>query len=122
MMRRLGLVFFASCAVIAAEEPVSIRLSAPFVGPGGEIRVTCRVPRNEHNRKLTLGVENEQQSDRQLDGEAATITHEMWVKHLTCDAGAAFCELTIDSGKVRRVAQRFRVMGCPGDDSSFDSP
>jgi hypothetical protein len=121
-MRRLALVFYASCAVIAAEEPVSLRLSAPFVTPGGEIRVTCKVPRNEHNRKLSLGVENEQTSDRQLDGEAATITHEMWVKHLTCDAGSAFCELTLDSGKTRRVVQKVKMLGCPGDDSSFDSP
>lgn len=123
-MRRLAFVFYASCAVVlAAEEPVSIRLPQPFAMKGEMIRVICKVPRNVENRGLTLGVENEMSSYRQLDGEAAVITHTLNVDHITCDAGLAYCDLTTSNGKTRRVAQRIKVLGCStSDDEPFDAP
>lgn len=112
-MRKLALFLFLSCAVLTADGlPVTIRLSQPSIMEGGHINVVCRVPRNEHNRGLVLGVYNEQNSYWQMDGEASKITFELRVAHISCAAGAAFCSLTLDNGKTRTVVQPFSVAGC----------
>lgn len=122
-MRTLIATLALTASVLAAgDEPVSIRLPQPFTTAGGYIRVVCKVPRNEHNRGLTIGIEGEKNSYWQIDGEASKVTFELGVDHMSCDPGPAFCELKMDSGKTRRVQQAFRVIGCPNDDSSLGEP
>lgn len=118
MTRVLLCVAALSASLTAAEQPLRIRTSMGFATPGGAVQVTCTVSKNERNRWLEIGVRNEQQSRRQLDGLAAVVTHQMWVKKISCQAGAAFCELTTNDDKVRKVEQPLRMIGCPDEDEA----
>lgn len=118
MVHLLLVIALAAATLTAADEPLRIRVAGRAIFAGGDQRVTCSVARNPKNRLLRLGVEAERSSDVDLTTNA-WVTHELWVKKVTCSAGPAFCEVTDKDGKRTRREQDFRVLGCPGEGSGF---
>ncbi len=78
--------------------------------PGGTLRLTCTVPREAANRRLSYGVIDYSASERVLDGARAAMTWQVWIPHVPAGSGLAYCAVTNNLWKVTRVTQRF-VMG-----------
>lgn len=95
----------------AAVEPVSIHTSSFVVQENQAFRVTCTVPRNPENRRLVMGVEGLRSSDRQLDGDDSPVTHNLFIDHVPCGVGPAFCTLIQSNGKERKAVLAVRVIG-----------
>lgn len=100
--------------LLAATEPrVSVQVSPAIVMKGQAFWLTCRVPRDEHNRTLEYGVANLRPgSQRQLDGEQAPITWKILVERTPCDAGPAYCAVKTDDGRWTKAQQPLNVVGC----------
>ncbi len=117
-MRTILALLLTTVALTAADEPLRIRLAALAVVQGGDQRVTCSVERNPKNRTLTVGIENERSSDVDLVANP-WVTHELWVRKVSCDAGDAFCVVKDNDGRTSRRVRAFSVMGCPDRSSGF---
>ncbi len=96
---------------------MSIAVTPALVPAGGTVRVTCTVPRHPDNRWLEIGVYYGggvvyQSSLRQLDGEAAPITHMMTVDHMPCETVVALCYLIPAVGRQYRAVRAVEVAGC----------
>lgn len=98
-------------AVMLSAPRVSIR-ATQVVMSGGTILVTCKVPRNVNNRTLRFGVDGYSTSTKQLDGDQARVTWQMFVEHMPCDIGPAFCEVVTAGGRVDRVELPVTVAAC----------
>ena len=92
--------------------PLTISVYGRIVPKGGDVRVTCRVQRHPDNRWLDMGITPYRLSGRQLNGNAAPITYEVWFTHIPCEADAAFCAVVDSRGRVRTVRQSITVVGC----------
>lgn len=98
----------------SADGPASITLAVmpSIVMAGGTIRLTCRIPRRDTNRRLIYGVEDVTRSDRELEGDRAAVTFRAYIDHMPCDAHQAFCILVDASDREERARQSFMVTGC----------
>jgi hypothetical protein len=69
--------------------------------------IVCRVPQHPDNRALFIGIADQLNSQRQLDGAEAAITHRLTLPRLVdCQTEEpfehAFCEVIyLDGGKVK---------------------
>lgn len=96
---------------------VSIAVTPVVVMAGASVRVTCTVPQHPDNRWLVIGVYYEggvvyQASERQLDGEAAPVTHVMTVTRVPCEAAVAQCYVIPAVGPQFRVNREITVGAC----------
>ena len=108
---RLLIVTLALIGVAAAEDPMlSVFPHATIVG--GNVRITCRVPRNPRNRVVVYGFKDWTTTSRQLDGEDSRITHQILLEGVPCDPGELFCTVLRADGKDRQVVVPFTVVGC----------
>lgn len=91
-------------AVLEGQDPQKLTVEvAPRVVPEGEqARVTCRVPRNEENRRLEFGLLGSNASSEDLDGEDAAITYRKWFR-VVCQDDTAYCAVRKASGHVEVV-------------------
>lgn len=80
---------------------------------GAAMRVTCRVPLRAMNRAVVFGVVGVRQSTDDLHGDAGPITHEIFIEHIPCEAGEAFCVVADSFGRVvEQERTSFEVSGC----------
>lgn len=118
-MRTILALLLTTVALTAADAPLRIKLSAGAVFAGrGELRVRCSVAKNPDNRKLRIGIENEQTSIRDLTTDN-WVTHDLWVENISCEAGLAFCEIEDNLERRNKQVQQFLVLGCPNRPSAF---
>lgn len=91
----------ALCTVGAASPRVSIKVQ------GGGTSIACTVPRHSDNRLLVIGVAERVSSERQLEGEAAPVTHRLDLRQLLpCEgesALTAFCQVLWVPGSPKNV-------------------
>lgn len=98
--------------LVAADAPrVAVQVYPSVFFKDSTFRVTCKVPRDERNRLVVMGVENLSESRIALDGENARITHEILLR-ADCGVGPAFCELHATGERMRRVQAEFVTSGC----------
>lgn len=111
-----GLLFLAILVAVAfaAVPRVTIDVNPRAVMAGGTIRLRCRVPRDEHNRKLEFGVDGYVSSQYDLEGAEARVTWERLVDHVPCDAGPAYCAVRTDDGRWTQARQDLTIGGCEG--------
>lgn len=115
ILATLGLLLVLYQAVTGAESRVSISLSPRVVMAGGSFWLTCRVPRDSHNRMLEYGVVDLRPgSQRDLEGDAAQITWKALVERVPCDVGPAYCAVKTDDGRWERAVTAVNVAGCDG--------
>lgn len=99
----------------ASESRVSISVRPRVIMAGGAFWLTCRVPRDSHNRLLEYGVVDLRPgSQRDLEGDAAQITWKVLVERVPCDVGPAYCAVKTDDGRWERAALPITVAGCEG--------
>lgn len=98
--------------VLSAPTRISIAVLPTVLQVGGTVRITCTVPHHPDNRWLTIGIPSYRTSGGDLDGEAAPVTHTMYVDHMPCDVDEAVCEVTDALGKTYRAARPLIVAGC----------
>ena len=110
-MKRITIIAMALLLMGAAEDPMlSVFPHATIVG--GNVRITCRVPRNPRNRVVVYGFRDWTTTSRQLDGESSRITHQILLQGVPCDPGELFCAVLRADGKDRLVVVPFTVVGC----------
>lgn len=110
-MRLLALLL--SGILLAATEPrVSIRMNPLVLMAGSAARVTCKVPRDERNRGVTIGIADYRSSYVQIDGLDGAITHQVLFEHIPCDAEEAYCDLEDKFHGHTQARQGFQVAGC----------
>ena len=97
--------------VAAAEDPM-LSVIPHVTVVGGNVRITCRVPRNPKNRAVVFGFEDWTTTSRQLYGEESPITHQILFEGVPCDPGELFCAVLRADGKDRKVVVPFKVVGC----------
>lgn len=112
----LPLVFAAIlvCGLISSIQRVTIDVNPRAIMVGNAIRLRCRVPRDEHNRKLEMGVVDYVSSQYDLEGDAAPVTWERLITHMPCDVGPAYCAVQVDDGRWAIERQDLSVNGCEG--------
>lgn len=94
-------------------DSLKIKVLGLITQAGGDIRITCHVPRDPDNRGLEVGVEGYRSSFFDMEGADAPITFEVWVKRMPCGASSAYCFLKSNGAKVDQfVRQRLLVVGC----------
>lgn len=100
-------------ALLLMADSLKIKVLGMVTQAGGDVRITCHVPRDPDNRGLEVGIENYRSSFFDMEGADAPITYEVWVKRMPCEAGAAYCFLKSNGAKVNQVVrQRLIVSGC----------
>lgn len=99
-------------AVLAAASSTTIQVYPRVLQAGGEVRLTCRVPRNAANRKLRAGFDQWTAYERDLEGEDAPVTWDRWFHHVPCAPGDAFCEVTTATGRTTRLVLPVNVIAC----------
>jgi hypothetical protein len=87
-----------------------ITLVPHVIFAGGSIWLTCTVPHDVRNRRLSYGIEDYTQSERMLDGDRAAITWRVLIDHLPPEATTAFCRVTREDGSITTVTSRFAVL------------
>ena len=107
----VAIVLSFGYAILAADR-VTIRTSSNVIMAGGAIRVTCRVPRHPENRKLTIGLHNYRESQLDLEGEYAPVTHEILYDHIPCETDVAYCIVEDGVGRGAIARQNINVAGC----------
>ena len=95
--------------LLAVPPTVDIAIRPRALFAGGAIRVTCRVPRDDRNRGLEMGIGGYTSHFVQLNGSDSAITHEQLFQHIPCNVDTAFCALNSD--QMIRTAT-FQVSGC----------
>jgi hypothetical protein len=112
-MKQLAALLLSGILLGATDPRVTIKLRPQVVMKGGAFWLTCRVPRNPHNRLLEYGVVDYRPgSQRQLDGDRAQITWQVLVEHLPCDVGPAYCAVQTDDGRWERVQHPIVIAAC----------
>lgn len=111
-MRTLTSLFFALAALFPrGEGAVSIRTDKRVLFAGQDVTVTCKVPRDEANRKIEAYLlPNFSSSSRQLDGEDSAITHRFYFQHVPPDVTSAACQLTDKYDDHRHAIQPLQVV------------
>lgn len=99
-------------AVLLAPSAVSIDVLPHVLLPGGTIRLRCAVPRDAANRWLEYGIEGVSSSGMPWEGEQAAVTRQVYIQHVPCGAGDAFCAVTRADGSTRRAVQTLTLAGC----------
>lgn len=107
-----GKALFVVLGLLSAGPRVSVAVHPSVVRVGGDVRVTCRAPRDARNRWLVVGIERYTSSGRQMDGEDSPITYEITFHQVPCGAGAGYCQLVGDDRKVIEVSAPLLVAGC----------
>lgn len=112
---RHALVIFS--LLLAAPDRVSISVTPSAVPVGGSIRLTCTVPHNPDNRWLVMGAYYEggivfKTSERQLDGDQASITHVFQIPRVACDVAIVDCYLIPAVGRQYHATREIVVAGC----------
>lgn len=107
MPKRVLLVLLMMAAV---DPEVSIRVTPQTMFGGQSLRLTCRVPRDENNRWLEMGVDGYTSSTHQLDGAASRVTWEQMYHHIPCGTERVFCVLTKAGGRTRQVSASVTVV------------
>lgn len=103
----------ASATISSTKDKLAIRIMPSIVSPGGDLRLTCRVPRDARNRWLEYGiVDYAPGSFRQLDGEQARITWETLIPKIPCGSGPAYCAVHRNDQSSDLVSADFLVVGC----------
>lgn len=97
-------------AALAAADP-TVKTSSFAVMENGAMRVTCRAPRDPDNRWITFGLEGARSFGGSMEGAAAPVTWNLYLDHVPCGAGPAFCTVRQASGRERTVRQSIRVLG-----------
>ncbi len=99
--------------------PIEIRLSKQVImaGPESWTDLTCKVQRDARNRVLRYGIVGYMEnSQRQIDGEAAPITFGPFhYTHLPCGAGPAYCMVVRNDGTEDHVTTDIEIAGCDGE-------
>lgn len=98
--------------LLAASDPPRISISPRVLFEGGTLHIRCSVPPAKDNRWLDFGVQDYRISGKELAGDAAAITHEMYVEKVPCYVGPAFCAVTDAAGKTRVVTTQYSMAGC----------
>lgn len=90
-----ALLFFALLFNKPAQ-PVSIKVDHTVMFAGGDLVVTCSVPRHEDNRKVeALLLPDYTSSEHQLDGsDRDFVTHRFLFKRVPAEVTSAACQLT----------------------------
>lgn len=109
---RLAAILLSGTLLAASEPRVSIRMNPLVVMAGNAARITCKVPREERNRGVTIGIANYRSSYDQIDGLDGAITHQVLFEHIPCDAGDAYCDLEDNLHGHTQARQGFQVAGC----------
>lgn len=93
-------------------DKVTVSLYPRIVQVGAAMRMTCRVPRQPDNRRLLYGVVNFRDSERQLEGENSQVTWEVFVDHVPCEIGKAYCTVVRSDGTYETSTLQPVVAGC----------
>lgn len=110
----MKLALLLSGILLAATEPrVTIKVRPQVLMKGSAFWLTCRVPKDEHNRMLEYGVVDYRPgSQRQLEGAQAQITWQVLVERTPCGVGPAYCAVQTDDGRWARAELSLNVAGC----------
>jgi hypothetical protein len=81
----------------------SIHVSPATLLEGGSVRVRCRVPPDEANRRLQIALEGYRYSEVPLAGSGGPITTEVTYDHVPCDVEQASCTVLTAMGAQRRI-------------------
>lgn len=107
------ILFFALwVAAAVALPPVTIDVLPRAMLPGATIRLRCMVPRDAANRWIDYGIEDVSSSGMPWEGEQAAVTRQVFIDHVPCGAGDAFCAVRRADGSVRRATTSLTVAGC----------
>ena len=71
-------------SMLALLAPVTVEISNVLVAPGGNTWVTCRVPRNKDNRKVTIAIPMHRSTERQIDGDKAPSMFRVLMQNIPC--------------------------------------
>ena len=93
---------------------VSIKVDRATFFAGGNLMVTCTVPRHPDNRKVAAVVVNYTSSERELNGEESPVTHRFEFKKIPCGVPEARCILQDKFGGTAVIAQTLEIAGCDG--------
>lgn len=103
--------FLLSIFLVMASPPVSIRVDPPAVQQNASAWVTCHVPRDQNNRRLTIGVDIIKKSIIDIDGGSPTI-FKLLIPEIPCIGEIiAVCSLETTT-KVFTARQNVEVVGC----------
>lgn len=108
----MRLAIIALLALTTAGDSVRASVYTKVILPGGTIRLTCHVPKDADHRLLRMGIEGLRTSERELEGDRAAITHQMYIDHIPCGYDAAFCLVTGATGKPKQASDGFVIGGC----------
>ena len=103
-----SIVLMVGMTMMAAPD-VAIRVSPSGLFAGQTITITCVIQPHPDNRILRIGLVNASDSEVSIDFRK---TYTRQVKHVPCEAQAAYCQLIQADGKVKEVATRITVLGC----------
>lgn len=105
----MKLLLTLALAALAAAISLKIDINPRVLFAGGTVRVRCTVPPSDQNRWLDFGIQDYRVSRDELPGP---VTHEVYIPHVPCDVGPAFCAVTNAAGKTRVVTATLQVAGC----------
>lgn len=90
---------------------IAIVVSPRVMMAGSTLRLTCRVTPHPDNRKLRAGFTNWTETERDLKGAEAPITHQFMWNRVPCEPGEGFCTL-VRTTEVKRSALNIEVTNC----------
>lgn len=99
-------------ALILAPAAVTVDVYPRVLIAGGTVRLRCSVPRQAENRQLDYGIEGLSASSVPLEGESAAVTRQVYLQHVPCGVGDAYCAVTRSDGSTRRAVQALSIAGC----------
>lgn len=104
----------ATLILLLAAQRVTIKVDPLAIGPGGNAWVTCRVPRNEINRKVRMGIPNHRMTEFQIDGDNAPAMFTFLVREIPClPELEALCILETNNPKDTVIVhQRLLMASC----------
>jgi hypothetical protein len=79
---------------------------------GSTVHLQCRITRDKDNRWVTFGFEDYRTSTEQLDGENSRAVFDVWLDHVPCEPGRAFCLVRSSQDVTSRVDVMVTVAGC----------
>lgn len=105
------LVFFFSLSLLG-EERVKIQTDPSFAARGGNMWVTCWIPKHPDNRGLTIGMPWHRTTWYDIEGSKAPKMFRFLVQEIPClPVTAAICQLRTNKDDIL-ASKPIQVMGC----------
>lgn len=95
---------------------LTIALLPSVMFEGATLRVTCKVPRDDRNRGLTINLEGYTSTYIQLEGSASPVTFVRDFSKVPCEVEEVSCKVVRNDSIVEVSRQPVRVICSGGQD------